>query len=171
MNAPHDAGDGEGFFVVGDDEHFFAEFVFGAVEGGDCFVFFGGANDDAAVDVGLVEGVHWLAEFGHDIIGDVDDVVVSAVADGFQSLFEPIWGLFDGDVFDNEAAVAGAKFRDFDLDCEFLAVLRESDLWFVGCELAVGDDGDFAGDAFVAPKVGSVGEGFVVDFDDGVVEV
>ncbi len=44
-------------------------------------------------------------------------------------------------------------------------------MWLVCGEFAVGDDGDFAGDAFVAPKVGAVGEGFVVDFDGGVVEV
>ncbi len=121
MNSAHDAGDCEGFFIVGDEEHFFAEFVFGAVEGGDGFAFFGGADDDFAIDVVGVEGVHWLAEGGHDIICDVDDVVVVAVTDGFESLFEPVGGLFDFDVFDDQAAVAGAQLFGFDFYFEGLA--------------------------------------------------
>jgi len=54
---------------------------------GEDFLAGGGAADDDAVfgEGVIVEGVEGLAEFHEDVVGDIDDVVDGAEADGFEA--------------------------------------------------------------------------------------
>jgi hypothetical protein len=74
--------------------------VFGFVEGEEGFAVVGVADDDAAGELGGVEGVERLAEFVEHEVGDIDDVVDRAQADGFEALLEPGGGFLDGDAGD-----------------------------------------------------------------------
>ena len=65
------------------------EGVLGFVEGEEGFAVVGVADDDAAGEFGGIEGMQRLAEFVEHEVGDIDDVVDRAQADGFEALFEP----------------------------------------------------------------------------------
>ena len=88
----------------------------GSVEGEEIFVLSGVADDDGAGEFRGVEGVERLAEFVENEVGDIDDVVDGAEADGFEALFEPSGGVFDGDAGDFDGGVEGAGLWGGNLD-------------------------------------------------------
>ena len=51
-----------------------------------------------------------LAEFGHNVVGDVDDVIDGAITDGEQTGLEPLGRFFDFDVFHDSGGEARAAF-------------------------------------------------------------
>lgn len=112
----HDAGDGDGACVVGDDEVFGEQGVFLGVEREDFFAFLGAAHGDAALEFIEVEGVQALAHLHHHIVGDIDDVVDGAEADAFEAGFEPSGAGADFDAFDDAGGVVGAAVGGFERD-------------------------------------------------------
>ena len=72
--AAHDAGEGEGFELVGDDEVVGGEGAGGSVEELEGFAGVGVADDDAAFDLVEVEGVGGMAHADEDEVGGVDGV-------------------------------------------------------------------------------------------------
>ncbi len=132
----------------------------------------GAANDDAFLGEGIeVEGVEGLAEFHEDVVGDVDDVVDGAQADGFDALDEPVRGGCDFDVADDTGGVIGAAGRIGEGDGGFR---RGADGGFGegdggGGEVGGGEGGEFSGESEVGEAVGAIGGDFDVE-DVGVVE-
>ncbi len=117
VSAAHDAGEGDGASGVGDDEHAGAEEAFAAVDAGDFFGGAGFADDDfVAGELVEVEGVEGLAEFEHDVVGDIDDIVDGAQTDGFEAFDHPVGAFGDFDVAENAGGVEGAEILRFDLD-------------------------------------------------------
>ena len=112
----HDASDGDGAGVVGDDEIFGEQGVFLAVEREDFFAFFGAADGDATLEFIEVKGVQALAHLHHHIVGDIDDVVDGAEADAFETAFEPSGAGADFDTFDDAGGVVGAAVGGFERD-------------------------------------------------------
>ena len=82
--------------------------MLGFIEGEEGLACGGLAHVDRPDEFGRVEGVEWLPEFVEDVVGDIDDVVDRAQADGFETLFEPRGRFFDGDVGDFYRGVEGA---------------------------------------------------------------
>jgi hypothetical protein len=74
------------------------------------------ADDDVAAEFGGIEGVERLAEFVEHEVGDIDDVVDRAQADGFEALFEPGGGFLDGDAGDADGGVERAGGGGLDDD-------------------------------------------------------
>ena len=112
----HDASDGDGAGVVGDDEVFGEKGVFLAVEREDLFAFLGAADGDAALEFIEVKGVQALAHLHHHIVGDIDDVVDGAEADAFEAGFQPSWAGADFDAFDDAGGVVGAAVGGLERD-------------------------------------------------------
>lgn len=117
VEAPHDAGQGDRFFGVGDDEHVGGQRVLGAVQSGKGFLGMGAADDDAAAGQAMeIKSVQRLAELEHDVVGYVHDVVDAAQADGFQTPDEPVGAGADADALDQAGDVEGTEIRLQDLD-------------------------------------------------------
>ena len=83
--AAHDARDGHGLLLVGDDEAALGQGVFLLVQGHDLLAGLGEADDDAAVQLVRVEGVHGLAHVHEQVVGDVDQSVDGAQAHGLRA--------------------------------------------------------------------------------------
>ncbi len=140
-----------------------------AVEGVKGLAGLGGADENGvALQLIGVEGVHRLGQLGHDEIGHVHDVADGVQADGGEAALQPLGGRRDGDVFENLCAVPRAEVEIFNLDVDGGrggGEQVETDGIF---QAAAGDGGDFTGHAVMAPKVGAMGDGLVVDLDDAV---
>ena len=78
VKSTHDASDGEGFVFVGDDEVVGLEGAGLAVERDEGLALGGVAHDDAAVELGEVEGMERLAHLHEDVVGDINEVVDGA---------------------------------------------------------------------------------------------
>ena len=60
----------------------------------DCFDFFAFVccpDDDSFFCEVAIECVEWLAEFGRDVVRDINDIVVCLVSNCFESFSHPIW--------------------------------------------------------------------------------
>ena len=115
--AAHDARDRRGLGHVGDDEHFRGQRTRDAVERHDGFTRLGVAhNDFAAFHILIIERVHRLAVFQHNIVCDIDDIVDRTHAAGAQALAHPARRRFDFDIFDHARRVARAQRGGCDLD-------------------------------------------------------
>ena len=162
--AAHDASEGEGLGVIGDDEVMGLEFRGFAIEGDEYFVGKCWANANGAVEFVGIEGVEWLTGFEHDEVRDVDDIVDGAEANGFEFTAEPVGAWADGDLIDFEGGIEAARFAEDVNDIGGkafveLVALREA-------ECFGGKNGDFASDADVAEQIGTVGGDF--EIEDGV---
>ena len=112
--AAHDAGHADGARVVGNDEHFRAEGAVGTVQRDDALALAGAAHPDvAAVHVLIIEAMHGLAVFQHDVVGDVDQVVDGAHAAVAKALAHPPGAGPHPHVFHHGAAVAVAQVGVF----------------------------------------------------------
>ena len=81
---------------------------------------------------------------------------------------QPERGRLDGDVLEDQGAVTRAEVEVFDLDFDSGGAIGKQGGEDRVLELAAEDGGDFAGHAEVAPEVGTVGDGFVVDLEDAI---
>ena len=155
----HDASDGDGACVVGNDEVFGEQRVFLAVEREDFFAFLGAADGDAALEFIEVESVQVLAHLHHHIVGDIDDVVDGAEADAFEAGFQPSRAGADFDAFDDAGGVVGAAVGGFEGDfvglggAAFRGGFRVIAFAF---ERNAGEGGEFAGEAEMAEEIGAI---------------
>jgi hypothetical protein len=105
----HDAGEAVGAVHVGDDDFIGLEGAFLVIEGGEGFAVVGEADvEGVASEAVSIEGVAWVAEGGGDVVGDIDDVIDGALADGFEGGGEPGGAGCDGDVGDEAGEEARA---------------------------------------------------------------
>ena len=75
----------------------------------------GEAHDDLGpADFCKIERMKRLAQFKEHVIGDIDDVVDGANADGFEALAQPSGRRTDFHAADEPGGVMGAKIRRID---------------------------------------------------------
>ncbi|MPM48654.1 hypothetical protein SDC9_95380 [bioreactor metagenome] len=120
----------------------------------------GGADDDfSALHTGEVEGVHGLAVFQHDVVGDIHDVVDGADAGITQPFPHPGGGRLDFHVFHHPGGVPGTKIRILDLNVHQLrdAVAAALDLRGVELEGLAEGGGGLPGEADDTETVRPVG--------------
>src|SRR6185369_6844325 len=124
VRAAHDTGQGDAFLFVGNQQHFARERAVLVVERLEFFLIGGATNDDGGLiilafgDEMIVERMQRLADFEHDVVGDVDNVVDAADADLFQSGPQPIRAGPDLYAFDDAGGVAGTKGGVFDANID-----------------------------------------------------
>ena len=95
IHASHNAGQRHGALAVGDEAHAGVERTLLAVERRELLILLGGANHHATPALALgkgvqVKGVQRLTGEHHHVVGDVDDVVVRAHAQGVEALDHPV---------------------------------------------------------------------------------
>ncbi len=96
IKAAHHAGQRNGAQLgSGDNGHVGSERALLAIERGELLALFSGADNDVRLAVcvlqlGQVEGVKRLAEQEQDVVGNVDDVVDGALADGGKAFHHPV---------------------------------------------------------------------------------
>ena len=114
--AAHDTRHGDWAFFVGDDEHFLAQRAVCAVQR---FNFLAGLRvahgNVPAVYIFIVEAVHGLAVFQHDIVGDVHQVVDGAHAAQAQALAHPAGAGLHAHVFHHCAHITVAQSGVFNV--------------------------------------------------------
>ena len=171
IHAAHDTGQRHGTLAVGDEAHAGVEHTLLAIERRELLVLLGGANHHATVAIALgkgveVKGVQRLAGEHHHVVGDVDDVVVRAHAQGVEALDHPVGRRADLDVAHDAGNVAVAQALVGDLDRK-LVVGRAAGLDLDGgqlnVEIAVEDGTGLAGHADHGQAVGAVGRDLAVE--------
>ncbi len=110
--------------------------------------------------------MHRLSQLGHDEVGEVNDVVDGVEADGGQAVLQPERRGLNLDVLEDEGAETGAEVEILDFDVDgWVAGGKEVETDRVE-EFVARDGSYFAGHAVVAPEIGAVRDGLVVDLDD-----
>ena len=123
----HNAGNRNCLFRIGDDQGVFPQLPGLAVQGGAFFIGGAAADDDLAVfQTTVIKGVHGLAIFQHDVVGDVDNIVDRADACGAQAVTHPAGGGLDLNIFGHGGTVAGAQVRIPDLHRQMFADITQS---------------------------------------------
>ena len=170
IHAAHDTGQRHGTLAVGDEAHAGVEHALLAVERRELLVLLGGANHHTTVAIARgkgvqVKGVQRLTGEHHHIVGDVDDVVVRAHAQGVKALDHPVGRRADLDVAHDAGNVAVAQALVGNLDGK-LVVGRAAGLGLDGgqlhVEIAVEDGAGLAGHADHGQAVGAVGRDLAV---------
>src|SRR5699024_5887260 len=112
----HDACHSYGAFFVGDDQHAFVKVAFHIVQGSDFLPIFGGADGDlVAVYILVVKGMHGLAVFQHDIVGNINNIVDGPNAASPQTLPHPTGRGLNFYIFDHPGDITHAELRIFHL--------------------------------------------------------
>ena len=118
-----------------------------------------------------VEGVGGLARGQHHIVGDVHQRVDGPHAHAPDAALHLIGGGLDAEPLDLSGQIARAALRILHGDAEARGIL------YVPVEVGERFHGQMVqrrqlpGDAVVAPQVGAVGHGFIVDLQNDVVEI
>ena len=171
IHAAHNAGQRHGALAVGDEAHAGVEHALLAVEGRELLILLGGANHHATVAIALskgvqVKGVQRLTGEHHHVIGDVDDVVVRAHAQGVEALDHPVGRGADLHVAHDAGDVAVAQALVGNLDRK-LVVGRAAGLRLDGgqlnVEIAIENGAGLASHANHGQAVGAVGRDLAVE--------
>jgi hypothetical protein len=171
--AADDAGEGLRALGVRDDEVGVAEGVLAGVEGLDLLAGGGEADDESSAGEFLVvEHMAGVAQFEGDVVGDIDNIVDGALADGFEGSAEPVGAGADLDAADEPGGEERAAVGDAVVQVQVVAQGPAGAGQVDGGEaegaggLGVAGGGDLAGDADMAEAVAAVAGH--LDIDDGV---
>ena len=171
IHAAHNAGQRHGTLAVGDEAHAGVERALLAVEGRELLVLLGGANHHAAMAIAFgkgiqVKGMQRLTGEHHHVVGNVDDVVVRAHAQGVEALDHPVGRRTDLHVAHDAGDIAVAQALVGNLDRK-LVVGRAAGLGLDGgqlnVEIAVEDGTSLAGHADHGQAIGTVGRDLAVE--------
>ena len=171
IHAAHNAGQRHGALTVGDKAHTGVERALLAVERRELLILLGGANHHATAAIAFgkgvqVKGVQRLTGEHHHIVGDVDDVVVRAHAQGVKALDHPVGRRADLHVAHDAGDIAVAQALVGDLDRK-LVVGRAAGLRLDGGQLnvkiAIENGTGLAGHADHGQAVGTVGRDLAVE--------
>ena len=102
-----DAGNGDGIFLVGDDQIARMKLILLTVERRDSFSGAGPANHDAALKLVGIECMHRLRDSCHHVVRHIDNVADRVQAHCFEPCLQPERRRLHGDVFKYESAVPG----------------------------------------------------------------
>ena len=174
--AAHDAGQARGALLVTDDQVVGAQGALVSVQRGQRLAGMGAAHHDLPpAHLAQVKGVHGMAVFDHDVVGDIHDVVDGAKARAVQVLAQPQGRGRDAHVFDHARGVARAQVRSLHahlhLVMDIPARFGHGD--FGGMELGIQRRRRLARDADGAQAVRAVGQNLkihrrVVDAQNGL---
>ena len=171
IHAAHNASQCYGTLAIGDETHAGVKRALLAVKGHKLLALLGGANHHAAMAIALgkgrqVKGVQRLTGEHHHVIGDVDDVVVRAHAQGVEALDHPVWRRTDLHIAHDAGDIAVAQALVGNLDRK-LVVGRAAGLGLDGgqlnVEIAVEDGAGLAGHADHGQAIGTVGRDLAVE--------
>ncbi|RMO19822.1 hypothetical protein ALQ47_05273 [Pseudomonas cichorii] len=87
--ATHDASDGQGALVVGNDQGVGTQADFLTVEQDQFLALLGHAHTNPAIDFGQIEGMQRLTQLQHDVVGDIDSCIDAAHVRTTQTLYHP----------------------------------------------------------------------------------
>ena len=122
--AAHDTGNGNGLFCIGNDQHFRRKLPFLSVQRGNGFAVLGIADNDLAVlDIPLVERVHRLTIFQHDIVGDVHQIIDRTHAAGTKPFPHPAGRRTDLDILHHAGNVPRTECSIFNRHRQAVAKL------------------------------------------------
>ena len=170
LGTAHDARQRHNTGIVGNDQIVGGKGEILAVEQQQLFALLGPADDDMALNVIRVEGVGGLAGGQHHIVGDIHQRIDGPHPRTPQAALHPEGGGLDAHAGQLSPDVPGAALR-------VLHRHRQSaggQITGEGAEPGQGQPvqgGDLTGQTVVAPQVGAVGHGLVVDLQNDVVKV
>ncbi len=115
VKAAHDASEGYALAGITDKQHILLQLMLLAVQGYERFIRLSPTYHNAvAVQAVVVEGVQGLAQFQHNIVGNVYDVVDGPNALSLQSLSQPKRRRLDGNILNHPGGIARAEVRVLD---------------------------------------------------------
>ena len=169
LTAAHDACQCYGLLVICDHEIVGAQGKILAVEQGECLTLGGAADADAVLDHVGIKGVSGLTDRHHDVVGHVHKGVDGAQADLPEAGADEEGSGLDRKALHLHADVAGTAL------CVLNAHVKCGDargclVGLDGEKLGVVESRDLASHAVVAPQIGAVGHGLVVDLENDVVK-
>ena len=131
----------------------------------ECLAVAGASYHDArAVKLSVIEGVHGLAVFQHNIVGDVNDIVDGTNARRAQSHAEPQGRGGDLDILDHACRIAEAQVGRVNAHgkviFDLIAVATALHNGLVQLELTVEGHGSLAGKTDHREAIGAVGGNF-----------
>src|SRR5207302_5284524 len=133
VGAAHHAADALGMRAVTIADHANAglESAFDAIEGARFFSGLGFAYDDAMIaNFVVVVGVQRVAQFEHDVIGDIHDITDAGNAGGFEALAQPWRGGLNLYAANYTRGEAAAEFGGLDFHLEGVVKLGGPFFWF-----------------------------------------
>ena len=164
------ASDAHGFFGIADGEVALAEFVLLAIKRHEGRALRQGLDHDAlALDHICVEAVEGLAVSHHYIIGNIDDIVDGAEANGVEFLLQPFGRLLHLATFNAHSTIARAGFGILHLNGNVKVVIVHTEALHAGtvkgCRLTVLHEIgiEVAGHAIVRAGIGAVGRDIYFD--------
>ena len=159
VQAAHNAGQGNRLFAIADDQVLGGQGKLLAVQRGDLLAVLGTAHNDlAAFQRVHIKGVHRLADFQHDIVGDIHHVGNAAQAAQGQLAAHPARRFTGGDVAHIVAQVARAQVRCFHRNAQArVLVIAHGVIGGRHFQGLVQHSGNFACNAQNALAVGTVG--------------
>ncbi len=172
VRSAHDPGQGHRAAVALNHQGPFGHGPVEAVQGAELLAGLGQGHLDA-VDARAVEGVHRLAQLGHDVVGQIDQDVDGPQAHVGQPNLHPQRSRLRPHPGEAQGAISRAAGRIVDGDGN-LRQIRLGEFsqrhHRVTAQRGGEHGGHLASDAVVAPQVGPVGDRLVVHLHDPVVE-
>ena len=170
LGAAHDACQTYRACVVGDHQIVGAQGQLLAVQQQQLFTLGGAADDDVARNVVGVEGVGGLAGGQHDVVGHVHQRVDGTHAHLPDAALHLISGGLHIQVLNGGGHIPGAALRVLHGDGQ-AALSHVALIGGDGLQRQVIQRRQLAGDAVMAPQVGAVGHGLVVDLQNDIVQI
>ena len=163
----HDAGQDERLLGVGDEQIARRQGVRLAIQGGEGFAGSGRAHRDLLTSqVAQVKSMHRLAQFEHHIVGHIDEQTEGPDATGFEPGAHPIRRDVVRDALHHRTAPGGAAVVA-DGGAPAGGRVGPAQVGQLGRGQAQGGR-HLAGPAALAPQIGAVGQGVVLDREHGV---
>ena len=117
----HDAGNSGRTAAVRDADHVLIQLMHLTVQRFDALTGSRAADDNLLIlQAGIVECMHRLAVFQHDIVGDIDNVVDRADTGSMQTLAHPRRRRLDLDILDQTCSITRAEIRSLIGDAQML---------------------------------------------------
>ena len=170
LGAAHDAGQTYRARVVGDHQIVGAQGQLLAVQQQQLFPLGGTADDDVARDVVGVEGVGGLTGSQHDVVGHVHQRVDGTHAHLPDAALHLIGGGLHVQVLNGGGHVTGAALRVLHGDGQ-AALAHVAPVGGDRLQGQAVQGRQLTGDAVMAPQVGAVGHGLVVDLQNNIVQL
>ena len=168
IQAAHNAGNGHRLIVRADHQRFAVDLTLDFIKGSEGKLIFKAA-DIYFLHHRIVEGVHGLTQFQHDVVGQVGQEV-----DGTQAAIEQTDShihrrdLAGNSGYDSGSVAIATLVLNFYIHFGqvFNALGIENRH---GAQRTIRNSGEFTGDAVVTPQVGTVGKRFVIDFKYNII--
>ena len=169
--AAHNTCDSNGGVARGDHKHLVVNIALDTVEGSELKTLCEGLHLDL-INLAVVECVHRLTDLHHYVVGEVGKEIDSAGAAVEKADAHIYRAYLTGDVLNLDSRVTPYELGCLNVDSNGGKVLIHLGVVEHGClKLSAGDGSELTSHTVVAPKVGAVGKGLVVNLEDDIVDV